>query len=287
MGRYTAIGALLWGALALGCGASVRTTVGDRADAASSTDVATTTTDGSSVPRVDVTTAPDAVVASDVAVALDRGTASDVGASPADAPAGPCAPGHLCLAPRTPVAGISVTPGRLALVWFQLEDDGPDPEPQVAYDVPFSGSLAQVDVPLAAAAAPGDAVLFCARACNDEAACPCVGGPRLAFGYAVVALDADANGRTDVARREGARADPIVAVGFVVVAQSPEAMAVASAPLNMLFTGGIAAGRAPYPLVPRDATDHALAAPAFGRAYDLNFCPPDNPACNRYLPNLN
>ncbi len=38
MGRYTATGALLWGALALGCGASVRTTVDGRADAASSMD---------------------------------------------------------------------------------------------------------------------------------------------------------------------------------------------------------------------------------------------------------
>jgi hypothetical protein len=38
------------------------------------------------------------------------------------------------------------------------------------------------------------------------------------------------------------RADPIVAVGYVVVAQSPEAMAVASAPLDMLFTAGVARG---------------------------------------------
>jgi hypothetical protein len=224
----------------------------------------------------------------DAATASDAGAAvTDRGAAVTDAgTAGPCAPGDLCLQPRTPVAGISLTAGRLGVVWAQLNDDGPDPAPQVAYDVAFGGGAAQVNVPLAALAAPGDAVLYCARACNDEAMCPCTGGPRIAIAYAVVAVDANANGRIDLGGENGVGRDPLVATGYVVVASSPDAMAVASAPLDMLFTNGIARGVAPYPLVPRGTNRHSLAAPGFGRVYDLNFCPPEVSACARYTPDL-
>jgi hypothetical protein len=262
---------LLAGLLVTGCGATVRTT----------TDAAVVTPTDAAV----VTPADAAVVTpADAAVV----TPTDVGAvTPADASfPGACREGDLCLAPRTPVAGLSVTSGRLAVVWNQINDDGPDPTPQVALDIPFAGSSSTVRVPFTAIAPPGDAVLFCARACDDEARCPCIGGPRLGFAYVVVAQDADANGRLDFGERPGVRADPIVAVGYVVVAQSPEAMAVASAPLDMLFTAGVARGVAPYLPLPRGSR-HVLGAPEPTRIYDLNFCPPDNPACAPYLPDIN
>lgn len=274
MGLATVRVALVVGLLVAGCGATVQLAGDGGADArATATDAAATADAGGPV-------------ASDASPIADAGVRTDGGAPPADVPAaGACPAGSICFVPRAPVMGLSITSGRLGVVWAQLNDDGPDPDPQVAFDVPFDGSSAMVAVPTAAIAAPGDAVLYCARACNDEATCPCTGGPRLGFAYAVVAQDANANGRLDFSMRAGAASDPVVAVGFLLIAQSPEALAVAPAPLNMLFTRGIARGVAPYPLLP-GGDHHVLGAPDASRVYELNFCPPENMACRSYLPDL-
>ena len=67
---------------------------------------------------------------------------------------------------------------------------------------------------------------------------------------------------------------------------SPAAMSVASAPLNMLFTAGIAAGVVPYPVIAGSGSHNVLAAPDASRVYDLNFCPPDASECRMYVPNI-
>src|SRR5687768_14895435 len=48
---------------------------------------------------------------------------------------GNCTPDKLCLE-VVPIQGQAAS-GEIAVLWFQLDDDGPDPAPLVAYQAPF------------------------------------------------------------------------------------------------------------------------------------------------------
>jgi hypothetical protein len=81
---------------------------------------------------------------------------------------------------------------RLAVVWLQPNDDGPDPAPQVAYDVPFAPN--QVSIAIPALAVPRDTLILCARDGNDESVSPCRSDSPFNLGVALLVIGEDANG---------------------------------------------------------------------------------------------
>src|SRR5262249_38390718 len=44
--------------------------------------------------------------------------------------------------------GGSARAGRLAVVWYQLVDADPDPDPEIAYDVPLDPDARQIVIPI-------------------------------------------------------------------------------------------------------------------------------------------
>jgi hypothetical protein len=174
--------------------------------------------------------------------------------------------------------------GRLAVFWFQLDDDGPDPSPEVVYDVPFDGKTTTVAIPLGALAPPSEPNLYCARACEDEAACACTGGPRIGFAYVAVVTDTNGNGKADVTYGKGG--DTLVGVAEAVLVYSPDGSAPAK--LDPMFPEGVLTGLAVYTPVERQGTSwEALASGTRSTSRPLRVCDTSDPKlCQAPVPNL-
>ena len=98
---------------------------------------------------------------------------------------GTCTQDKLCLE-VVPVQGQAAS-GEIAVLWFQLDDDGPDPAPLIAYQAPFDGSATQVEIPLSLVAIPNQEHFLCNRACDDESSCPCLDAAQAGIAYVIVA----------------------------------------------------------------------------------------------------
>lgn len=108
-----------------------------------------------------------------------------------------CPQDTLCLSTVVKTAE-AIPRGRLAVVWFQLGETSPEPEPEIGYDVPFDPAASRVRIPLSALTHPKDEGLsFCERECTDTAKCPCTSDVRVETAQVVVARDVNADGRLD------------------------------------------------------------------------------------------
>lgn len=98
---------------------------------------------------------------------------------------------------------------RLVGLWVQLDDDGPDPAVEIAFDVAFDPSAASVAVP--APVLPTDPVLYCMRASDDESVSPCLESTpvRLGIGVVFIAEDENENGKFDVDPSKPKNGEPI------------------------------------------------------------------------------
>jgi len=181
--------------------------------------------------------------------------------------AGPCPPGFICLAVRPMGSGTPMA-GRLGVIWFQIDDSGTDPAPQIGFDGAFDPTAGQVNIPLLAVDTPSDAVLLCSRACPDEESCPCMSEPRIGVALVVVLQDANANGAIDVSEIQ---TTGIVGIGWLAVAYSTLAYMPAPSPFGGLFVDGIQMGKLPYTLIEDGAVQHLGIVPT-DTIFDLNVC---------------
>lgn len=181
----------------------------------------------------------------------------------------------------------SIKPARIAVGWFQLDDDGPDPVPMIAYDAPFDPAVKRVEIPLVDIAEPNEENLLCPRACNDESMCPCTGEPKLGLGLVFVADDADGNGKLDLAEINVPSSSP-AGLAYMALGYSPTAQATLPAPYGTVFPQGVGAGVRPYRLM-KDAqmTFDRMHQVPDGEVFDLNVCEdPANAMCMMPTPNL-
>jgi hypothetical protein len=237
----------------------------------------------------------DATPGRDSGVARDSGTTSDGGggsdAARADgggtSDAGPmigeCPVDSVALDVNV-IGGGAPSGGRLVVAWGQLDDDGPDPIPDVAYDVQFDTTATMIEIPIASLTPPTEPNLLCERDCDDESICPCLSDPRVGFGLVAVVDDANGSGSIEP---EEVRARPR-GVGYVVVGSS--AMRYVPAPetpsqWRTIFPEGIEGGICPYRIIDTESFDRpGLVMP--GARFDLNVCSAAMPMCDLPLPNL-
>jgi len=141
---------------------------------------------------------------------------------------------------------------RLGIVWAQLNDDGPDPVPEVGYDVPFD--LGSTAITFGTITNPTEKNWLCERECTDEAVCGCLATSkfRVGYGLAVIVRDTNENGKIEftLSSDAGAEADKIELWSFGALTYSPDGGYVM--PLSksgsdpMLLDGSVAQGTALY-----------------------------------------
>ena len=196
-----------------------------------------------------------------------------------DGATGECDPGLLCLEVNRLGTG-AVRQGVIAIVWFQLDDDGPDPEPVLAFEVATSRDTgwARTDILLSAVAPPPEPVRWCPRDCEDESICPCTGNPQVTIGAVVVFEDPDLDGSLSPAEIAGGTS--VIGVGWVVVANANDRYVPAPAPFNQIFVEGVLAGTAAYRVTDADSTGrNDLAIPPVADTFVLHMCTDDMTVC--------
>ncbi|QDG51579.1 hypothetical protein FIV42_12730 [Persicimonas caeni] len=174
---------------------------------------------------------------------------------------------------------------RLVLAWVQLDDDGPDPEPQVVYDEAFDASATTLEISTDEITDPEEAQLLCTRACDDEAQCGCEPDSpiRAGLGYVVIARDLDESGSIETSELfDDAN---IVGVGDVIVVWSADS--VADADNTEVFQSDISQGLRPHDVVedPDSPFDRLMEAD-FDTTFELAVCPSDSDTCELPFPNL-
>jgi hypothetical protein len=190
-----------------------------------------------------------------------------------------CPAGSICFDVKEVQPG-TISPGRLVVVWFQPNDDGPDPLPQIAYDAPFDPAANRVTAPVADIAVPVEASLFCERSCDDEAMCPCLSDPKIGIGLIVVAKDEDMSGQIEVTELGTNYGTAFTVLGYSETAYMP-----ALAPLDVLFVEGIQEGILPYRVIEGQPGERDTLGLPTGDAVELNVCP-DIQGCEAPVPDL-
>jgi hypothetical protein len=221
------------------------------------------------------------------AAANDAPVSGDASGKP-DTAAGPCTAADLCF-DVTPVRpGTTPLAGKLVVLWGQLDDDGPDPVPKVAYEVPFAGTETRVVIPIAQIALPDEPNLLCKRACTDEAICPCLEDPRVGIGFVVVVPAASAGDASLFKSRIGVAKMGIAYSDKPFKPAPPRADGGAKYSYDLLFPDGIEQGTRGYVLVRADGSsfDRLGSAPP-GASFELQVCDTtDTTVCSPKGPNL-
>lgn len=190
--------------------------------------------------------------------------------------------------------GIPMGSGRLVVMWFQLNDDGPDPELEKAYDVPFDPSVTSYQLPMSAITPPSDRNLLCPRSCTDESMCPCAGQPQVGTAYVILLTDPNGDGVISVPEEFGYNGatgpNPSVLFGVTRIVIGYGIMEYPNAvPYDNLFPEGISDGIAPYLATPPAAGgfDQLYEADPT-ETYDLVACDPEGATTcdNLPFPNL-
>jgi hypothetical protein len=181
----------------------------------------------------------------------DGGTTNETGS--VDGPVTPVVPGEcgtekMCLdvaiPPETADYGVVV-------FWFQLDDDGPDPPFEIAYEGQVAANATRIEIATSAVKAPTDERnLLCERAGDDENVSPCLSDPKV--GYALVVAYRD----VDTDKKFGAP-DRIVGYGNAIFGYSAQAYPPGTAPTypaqwDGLWPRGIEAGVRIYQVERRD-----------------------------------
>jgi hypothetical protein len=209
-----------------------------------------------------------------------QGGAGGSGAQGGGGGGGPCPTGSICLDVIANMGG-PIEPARVAVVWYQLDDDGPDPTPLVAYDVAFLGNESRVDIPIADIGLPDEPNLLCARACDDEATCPCLSEPKVGIGAVLVAKDINQDGALDAAE-----ALEFHGIGFMAVGYSETEFLPAPLPFDAIFPEGIDAGVRPYRIIDTADSFDDLGRTVGGEVFELDVCNAPSEACDPNGPNL-
>lgn len=194
--------------------------------------------------------------------------------------AGACPADTICLAIK-PVESGAVQPGRVIVLWVQLNDDGPDPLPLIAYDAAFDPKAGTIEIPSASILPPPPENLLCDRACDDEAMCPCTGEVKVGIGYVLAVRDTDMNGSISIEEFN----NETYGVGYMGVAASENEHIPTPAPYDMLFPEGIDKGTRAYRLIEAGTFDD-LGRSMDGDVFDLNVCDAPGPSCDYPFPNL-
>jgi hypothetical protein len=183
---------------------------------------------------------------------------------------GSCSADTLCFDVKSVRSGTTPLSGRLVVVWIQLNDDGPDPAPQTAYEAPFNGTETRVAIPIAQIGLPTEPVLYCHRGCNDEAMCPCLREPKV--GLAIVGvLPRSADGGS-ISARVGL-AQMLVGYSDKAFKPAPAFEAGVYAPSDLLFPDGIEQGVFGYGFVQADgSTRNRLGIHPPGTVFTLEVC---------------
>lgn len=188
----------------------------------------------------------------------------------------PCPEGTLCLRNLTPGGGADAHE-YLTVVWVQLSDDGPDPEPYFGYTAPFDRTQSRIDVPLSAIAAPDETLWACPRECDDESVCACNADPKFGMAYVFVFYDADGDGT--MINLESA---PLSGVAWAYVIYGPEAFDPTPAPYDE-YIDRVLDGVNPYVPTNDGSFDEPRAAPS-GSVFDLTLCPTPGVSCDLDVP---
>lgn len=234
-------------------------------------------------PTAEASVSGDAVSANE-SDARDNAADSSIVDAPAN---GPCPADHLCF-DVTPVRpGTAPLAGRLVVVWAQLNDDGADPQPLVAYDAAFAGTETRVSIPLASITAPDEVNLLCKRDCDDESICGCTEEPKVGTGYVIVVADDNGNGKADIAVKRD-DSEPFIGAAMMAVGYSAKAFVPAPFPFDRIFPDGIEAGARGYSLVrPEGGPFDRMGNAAAGTVFSLGVCDSlDQDVCTPKFPNL-
>jgi hypothetical protein len=167
-------------------------------------------------------------------------------------------------------------------MWYQFNDDGPDPTPLIAYDQPFDPAVTRVTIAVSDIGIPGEDLLVCERACNDETMCPCLSDPKIGFGIVMVADDADQSGSITPTEAFG-----YYGLGWMVLGYSAQPYMVPPPPFDVTFPEGIVQGIHPYRVIAVSGGFHDLGLSQDGDVFDLNLCPGPGTACMPAVPNVN
>lgn len=131
---------------------------------------------------------------------------------------------------------------KIAVVWVQLNDDGPDPVPEVAYTADVLMTTKRIEIPIGAVKVPTDEKnLLCDRATTDESVSPCLSDPKIGYGLVVAFEDTNGDGKFDQGsdRRIGS-ADAIF--GFSAKFYAAGSMPATPYEWNRLWPGGVGEG---------------------------------------------
>lgn len=194
--------------------------------------------------------------------------------------AGTCPAETICLALK-PTEGGPVEAGRVVVVWYQINDDGPDPLPLIAYDQPFDPNVDIVEIPIAGIGLPNPEHMLCNRMCDDEAMCPCLDNTQVGTGFVFAVRDTDMSG--DINFDEIGM--DMYGIGYMGMGYSTEERVPAPAPLNTLFPEGIDKGVRPYRIIEAGTFDD-LGRTMPGDVFDLNICNAPSATCAPPFPNL-
>jgi hypothetical protein len=194
--------------------------------------------------------------------------------------AGTCPAESICLALK-PTEGGPVEAGRVVVVWYQFNDDGPDPLPLIAYDEAFDPKTGEIQIPIAGIAQPNPENMLCERSCDDEAMCPCLNELQVGVGFVFAVRDTDMSGSINF--------DEIgmdmYGIGYMGVGYSEQERIPAPAPLNSLFSEGIDKGIRPYRIIEGGTFDD-LGRTKPGDVLNMNICNAPSATCAPPFPNL-
>ena len=205
--------------------------------------------------------------------------------APADVYGTWCPDDSICMQAEL-LEGKTIRPGRLAVVWYQLKDGDPDPEPQIAFDAPLDTSSRHIVIPIKEVRpASGEDLQYCERRCDDESICPCMSDVRVTVGTVIAADDSNGDGRLD------AREVRTVSYGrgyFAVVRSEKDVRPVPS-PFDRTFATPIRTGTHPFRFVDLDGSGTValgspeelpgLGSPEERVVFDFNPCDAPNTRC--------
>lgn len=193
----------------------------------------------------------------------------------------PCPDGQVCFQVKPVVAGATIPAGRVAVVFYQFDDDlEPAPLPLVAYDAPFAGgATTSIQIPLDGihAPKPTDDYSLCLRACEslEDPACDCPKAQaRVTTAFVFVLSDSDSSGSIELAE---IREENLYGVGYMHLIGADHDYPLPNA-LDFLLIEGILEGLRPYRIIPGSPFDN-LGIPAPNTTFDLDVCVPADPSC--------
>jgi hypothetical protein len=177
-------------------------------------------------------------------------------------------------------------PARLAVYWFQLNDDLSNADPQIVYDEQFDPSAdSSVSIPVHTLTKPRQRNVICERAdgCTDAGACACQSGPE--FGFAQVAVVRDANDDGQIDASELQEPDNARGVGDMILGWAAQDYPQSETP--GIIASEMEQGCEPYEVLRDNSTGFdSLSIDSFTTVFDLVVCAGPGNTCELPSPEL-